>query len=449
VPGRLNIFQTMMVRWRALYPYTGVHVVRVPAPLERERLQAAIRAVLGRLGLTGFVFEPGRHRFRFEGGPATVGLRVLPEDDEPHRVLERTIEAELNTAFPRGGRMDPFRFFAIEAAGAFQFGLAYDHFIAAADSIVVLLADIVGEYVGAGADPGAIAAGADGAAAARPLRVYPATYRRLYMRYPVHFLRGLARLPAIASSCRRSFRPPTAARVDRHNGFACFRIEAAGFHVLRRAAAAWGVTLNDLFMAIVLHVLSPLAEERRRAPRRRELAVASIMNIRREFQPDARHTFGQFLSAFRVSHPVPPEATLERLARDVHAETTRIKRGKLYLHGLLALGLTGLAWRFLSEDQRDRYFPKNYPVWAGVTALNVNALWASATERFPSIEYLRAGSTGPLAPLVFTVTTLGDVLQVGVTYRSAAVPRETVDAVAAEFLRTIAMLPACFESQAS
>jgi len=451
--GRLNLFQAMMVRWRALYPYTAVHVVRVPAPLAHERLQADIRRLLEQLGLTGFVFAPQRRRFRFEGGPSTVALKVLPGGTDPGRALDRQIEAELNTAFPGGGRFEPFRFFAIDAGDAVHLGLAYDHFIAAADSIIVLLAEILEEHLGAGADR---RDGTDRDSAAprdrgvrRPLRVYPDTYTRLFMRYPGHLVRGLARLPAIASSCRRAFRPPTAGGGDRRNGFVRFRIDPAGGRAMSRAAAAWGVTLNDLFMAILLQVLSPLAEARRRAPRRRELAVASIMNIRGEYQPDARHTFGQFLGALRVSHPVPADATLRDLARDVHAETAQIKGGKLYLHNLLALGLSGLVWRFLSDDQRDRFYPKNYPVWAGVTSLNVNPLWASATERLPSIEYLRIASTGPLAPLVFSITTLGEVLQVAITYRSAAVERETVDAVAAAFLRTIATLPACPESQAS
>ncbi len=439
--GRLNIFQAMMVRWRTLHPYLAVHVVRVPAPLERERLEAEIRRLLEQLGLTGFVFSPDRRRFRFDRGPATAALTVLPGGADPRRALDRHIEAELNAPFPAGGRSEPFRFFAIEAEGAFHLGLAYDHFIAAADSVVVLLAELVEEYAGSSASRGA-AAGRH-PAIDRPLDVYPDTYARLFPRFPGCFVRGLADLPAMAASCRRSFRPPTAAGGGRHNGFESFRIDPPGFRAMSRAAAAWDVTLNDLFMAIVLQALSPLAAERRRAPRRTQLAIASIMNIRGEYQPDARHTFGQFLSSFRIAHAVPPEVALRDLARDVHAETARIKRGKLYLQSLLALVVPALAWPFLSDDQRDRFFAKHYALWAGVSAVNVNPLWARAAERFPSIEYLRAVSTGPLAPLVFAITTLGETLQVGVSFRSAAVSREAVGTVAGRFLRTIATLPAC------
>lgn len=438
--GRLNLFQAMMLRWRGLHPYTGVHVVRVPMRLERDRLETGIRGVLERRGLTGFELSPARRTYRYGGGASATEVATLPGGSDPSDVLARAIESALNTAFPAAGRIDPFRFFAVDAGDAFHLGLAYDHFIAAADSIVALLAEIVEGYAGAPA----AAPGPGGA-----LDRYPPTYWRLFLRHPVKLARGLAHLPAMAASCRRSFRPPTAGGGGRHNGFAAFRVDPPGFRAMRRAAAAWGVTLNDLFMALLLASLAPLAEARERAPRRRELGIASIMNIRGDYQPDAQRTFGQFLGAMRVSHPVPPGATLEAIARDVHAETERVKRGKLYLPGLLALGATGLVWPLLSDDRRDRFLPKNYPVWAGLTTLNVNLLWTRAAERFPGIEYLRAGSTGPLAPFVFAITTVGEVLHVGISYRSAAVPREAVDGVAAEFVRKISALSTCAPGQGS
>ena len=65
--GRLNLFQRMMLRWRALHPYNPVHVVRVPAALDAERLRACIGRRLERAGLTGFEVL-GERRFRYAGG---------------------------------------------------------------------------------------------------------------------------------------------------------------------------------------------------------------------------------------------------------------------------------------------------------------------------------------------------------------------------------------------
>ena len=65
------------------------------------------------------------------------------------------------------------------------------------------------------------------------------------------------------------------------------------------------MTQNDLMIAMLMQALSPLTDARHRERRRNELAIASIMNLRREFDYGSAAAFGQFLSSFRVSHRVP------------------------------------------------------------------------------------------------------------------------------------------------
>src|SRR4051812_42783585 len=111
--GRLNLFQRSMLRWRHLYPYSAVHVVRVAQPLEPSRLSAVIGGQLAALGLTGFALDVARGRFQYNGGPAEVALAIHPGGAAPPDVVARTIELELNTPFVRDGAMNPFRFFAV------------------------------------------------------------------------------------------------------------------------------------------------------------------------------------------------------------------------------------------------------------------------------------------------------------------------------------------------
>lgn len=427
--GRLNLFQRMMLRWSDLHPYSGVHVVHLDRPLP-ERLAERIAGVLEGHGLTGLVLDPRRRRFRYESGPAEVVLEILPGGSDPLAVVCSEVERQLNAPFPHAHRSNPFRFFAVVAPDSFHLGLAYDHFIAGGDAIALLLKDIAAACTAA-VPP------STGGPAPDP---YPRTYRGLLARHPVAFAKGLFRLPELIATSRRSFRPRYRGD-DAHNGFACFRVGPTQFEALRRAGKAWGVTLNDVFLASLLLALSPLAAERRHGHRRRELAVASIVNTRADFGVDPRATFGQFLASFRVAHPVPEGIGLQELAQDVHAETARAKREKLYLQTILALGLSGLIWPFLSVRRRGGFFAKYYPAWGGVTALNVTDLWSkSAADGTQALEYLRAGSTGPLCPLVFAVTTARDTLHVGVSYRTAAFSRATVDDVTAEFIRCIGSL---------
>jgi hypothetical protein len=428
--GRLNLFQRMMLRWRELHPYNPVHVIRIPAPLDRERLRACIDRHLEALGLTGLVVDLKRWRFRYDGGPANVELSVRAAAGDPMGVLAAEIEREFNTRFPAAPNATPFRCVAVDAGGEFHLALAYDHFVAGGDSIAVLLKEIAERYIG----------GAPAGAASQPLELYPTTYRSLLLRHPLWILRGLGGLPRVVASARRSFRPRYARADDQYNAFKCFSLGPTALNRLRGAGRAWGVTFNDLLMASVLQALAPLTAERTRQPRRRELAVASIVNIREDFGSAARAALSPFLASFRVSHPVPAGIGLRELVQAVHAETARMRAMRLDLLSLLALGVSALMWPFLSPHQRARFFAKYHPAWAGVTALNVNALWGTGDSREAPFDYLRAVPTGPLCPMVFAVTTVKDVLHVGVSYRTAAFSRAAIDGVASEFVRCIESL---------
>ncbi len=419
-----------MLRWSDLHPYSGVHVVKIPHPLVEQQLAETIARQLEAYGLTGLVVDAEGRRFRYEGGPAQVVIEFLAGAQDPFAVVCSAIERELNAPFPHQSRTNPFRFFAVSAEDSFHLGIAYDHFIAGGDSIAQLLKGITD---------------ACSATHRREFRdpapdLYPPTYRGLIVRHPVAFLRGLFGMPHLVALGRRSFRPRY--RNDEpHNAFAYAKLGSSQLAALRRAGKAWGVTINDLFLASLLQALSPLATGRRFERRRRELAVASIVNARGDFGADPRRTFGQFLASFRVAHPVPEGIGLRELVQYVHAETTRIKRHKLYLQTIVALSLSSLMWRFLSVRHRQRFFAKHYASWGGVTPLNVDALWAmSGADAVQPPDYIRAVSTGPLCPLVLAVTTARNTLHIGVSFRTAAFSRADIDSVIAGFERCIESL---------
>ena len=419
--GRLNLFQEAMLRWREIHPYSAVHAIRIDQPLDAERLSSVIDGRLEALGLTGLTLDFAHARFEYTGGAAHSMLAVHAGGAEPMQVLQREIERELNTPFPHQGPLVPFRFFAIEADAYFHLAITYDHFIAAGDSIVVLLEGMVSAYRGGGTT------------LARPLQRYPATCRRLFRHHPRAALRGMCRVREMVASCRRSVRPRYPGGPDPRNGFVYCRVAPPEFAALIRTTKAWGVTVNDLLMAILLQVLEPLAGNRPSKERRHEIALASIVNLRHEFGYDDT-TFGQFLSSFRVSHPLPAGIPLQQLARDIHSETARIKSERLYLQSLLAIGANNVLWRLLSPRQRLGFYTKNYPAWAAITMVNVDALWSEAAATTTPSEYLRAVSTGPLAPLVVAVTTSAGVLHAGISYRTAAHSPAVIAKLAAGFV---------------
>ena len=425
-PGRLNLFQSTMLDWRAVHPYNAVHAVSIERAFDAKQLASAIERELIDSGLTGLELDSKHKRYAWRGGPAHVDVETIAAGADWQASLAQAFERQLNAPFAQDGAIDPFRFFAMPLDDAFFLGLAYDHFIAGGDSIVVLLNAITRRYAG---EPVRTA----------PLRVHPPTHLRLFLRDPLRFVRGLARTPGLVASCRRTVRPRYRTIDDGYNGFALFRLGATRYRALRDAAHGWGVTLNDALMALLLLAQDAVLGPRDTGKRRHELAVASIINLRAAHHDDPHATFGQYLGSFRVSHPVPSGITLYELARDVHAATARVKREKLYLTTLFAMAVDRAIGRFQTREQRIGIYAKSYPVGAGVSSINVDALWVNAGDKGSGIEdrgsgmgdsgsgpaartptYIRGVPTGPLSPIVLAVTTCAGELWGGISYRTSA-----------------------------
>ena len=171
---------------------------------------------------------------------------------------------------------------------------------------------------------------------------------------------------------------------------------------------------------MLLCSLSPEVKERLTARRRKEIAIASVINIRDEVAPGPEQVFGQFLSSFLVSHPVPPATTLEALARDVHAQTRRVKRRKLYLQTLYLLACGGLAWRFMTPGAAQADVRQELSGLGRHDDAQRRRDLGRRTGVRQVLHYLRAGSTGPFSPLVMTPASVGDCLHIGVSYRTSA-----------------------------
>ena len=129
------------------------------------------------------------------------------------------------------------------------------------------------------------------------------------------------------SAIRPHFRDPS----DGTNGYAHALVTPERYASLRAAAKGLGVTTNDLLLALLVHAVMPIAACRHHTGRRRQIALASIVNVRGDYQPPATEVFGQFLSSFRIVHPFVEGRPIADTARDVFRQTRRAKDAKLYL----------------------------------------------------------------------------------------------------------------------
>ncbi len=424
-----------MLLWNETHPYNAVHVVRIPRELAAARLIDSIHLRLESYGLTGLVINRERGTLQYRGGPAHCEIRIVKTKESPEAALRSEIEAELNRNFLTDGplkqlpeRISPLRFFVLREEGAFYLGLVYFHFISDAVPIVFLLESIAATYTG----------GDSPCLSSRP-DLSPGTYRDLFRISPKIFLGWLVTLPSLIRTLRTSFRSRYGDMNDHSIGFSFFSLGPSQFNALEKAGKRWGVTLNDIFLALLLKSLSPLASERVREPRRKSIAIASIVNARRDLAPHLRKTFGLFLGSFIVSHAVPEDISIQELAKDIHSQTLRIKRHKLYLRTVVELSLAHTLIPLLSPVRQKKFFPKYYPLWGGITNLNLNSLLKQKEEK-SSIDYFRAVSTGPVSPLVFSITTVKDILNIGVSFKKSVFSGTEIDGIVAEFSNSLSAL---------
>ena len=68
--------------------------------------------------------------------------------------------------------------------------------------------------------------------------------------------------------------------------------------------------------------------------------------------------------------------------------------------------------------------------------MNMNLLWKQNEGEKP-IDYFRAVSTGPVTPLVLSITTVEDRVNVGLTYNTGVFTEQDVAVITADLLHPI------------
>jgi NRPS condensation-like uncharacterized protein len=447
---RLNSFQKSMVQWDQMHPYNAVHVVQMRGAPDLHRLRASISAAVNRRGLARltldgeqltFAHEAGpeeqehdqdqeqeqqqehdeRLTFRHEAGPADCDLQIVAGREGARAALATEMERQLNLRFDHEQPFNPFRFLVAPAGDSFFLGVVYFHPVADAESVVGLLHEIATRYTqeagsGVGAD----------------VDLYPSSRGHLLGRHPLMAARRCLALPAKIRRLRQSHRPNYRDADNMANGFQCDALQADELRLLLDGAKSWRVTVNDLLLALLMKGLSPAAAGRFRERRRRNISLGCIVNLRHDLGLENPPAFGVFLGSFTVSHEAPEEISLRQLAEEIRDQTAAIKRHKSYLGTPLELGLARRVMRFFSPRRQRKFYAKNYPLWGGITNMNLHSLW-KAEGGYAPLDYFRGVSTGPVTPLVLSATTVGERMNLGWSYRTTVFSKDDLDRLQARF----------------
>jgi hypothetical protein len=424
VPGRLNAFQRTMLEWNSWHPYNAVHVVRMPGTPNPERLKRSIDQTLEARGLTGLNLDVHRASYLYDGGAGDYQLHSLSIAESEFASLAAELQRQLNLPFVQSAPFTPFRFFVAAAEESFFLGLAYLHAVADAESIVLLLKDIVESYSGKNLHR------------CRPV-LGPGS--NAFFSHPGAFARKLASLPSLVRDLRKSSKPHYRNTNDLSNGFTFFSLAPANLRRLLDAASAFHITVNDLLLALLMKSCSMLAPARLRTGRRRNISLGCIVNSRKDQQAGVQAAFGLALGSFVVTHAAPEQLPLMDLAKEIGRQTLAIKRKKLYLATSLELSFGRIMFSFFSTEDRKKIYQKHYPLWGGLTNMNINSLWQQR-DGAGHIDYLRAVSTGPVTPLVLSFTTAGKVANIGISYRPTVYSSDEIERFRRSFIEALAGL---------
>jgi hypothetical protein len=134
-----------------------------------------------------------------------------------------------------------------------------------------------------------------------------------------------------------------------------------------------------------------------------------------------------------VTHAVPQGISLRDLARDIGADTRRIKKERLSLGAALTFRASRFMLSRLPLEKQRNFYRKSYPVWGSITNFRVDDLCNTrgATE---VIDYLRAVSAGPAMPFVISITGIAGRLNLGISSKPNVIGADKMDGVIQRFV---------------
>ena len=421
---RLNSYQKTMLQWDSLHPYNSAHVLRIDEPLEFEKLRKSVNAVMQTHGLADLSLDRNRRTYRYHAGPAQYEIKLIADED-PRAALVLEIERQLNLPFPDSERFQPFRFFALPEVDGFYFGLVFFHVIADGETVVILMRDIYEVYMGGQVEK------------IQTFDLYPGRYDGLF-RHPMLLLRKLFTLRSHIGKMSTSCRVPYSENDDRNVRVTFLSLKCEKLDRLLETAKALGVTVNDLLLALMMKCLAPICEEHKR-PRRGKISIGCVVNTRNDLGLTNRRNFGLFLGGFVTTHTIPTHIGLEELVKDISRQALAVKKRRLYLATSMEMAVGRFMYSLYSTKRKKKFYQKFYPLWGGISNMNLNPLWSRQPSANP-IDYLRAVSTDPMNHLVLSVTTVGSVMNIGMSSRSTVLSPAQIEGLKTCFLESLEQL---------
>lgn len=417
--ARLNVFQQLTRQWDSIHPYNAAQAMKLEGAPETDRLSSTYEATLGELGLGSAEVRGGRFRWH-----------RLPLDHRPNLAVpdgttfSEWMSKELNRPFADGSV--PFRPFVISEDGNHYAGVAYHHWAADSYSIRLLLHEWFLRIF----EPTE--------ARRAPLRVATQGYWKLFGPGQAGWKldEGILGVFRWSARFRRARRIEPSASKDLQSHFSLHHAPVGLIQSIARACRQNGITVNDVFLATMAEVCDRFVPTQRNG-KRPDLGLGTIVDLRSKSRQRMEDQFGLFLGFTSVFCRQDDLKDWNRLLARVHQQNAMQKQACAAESSMVRMA-SGLAVaRIIKKRQLIEFYRKRLALTAGISNVNLNRDWPRHHHPAPLLDYVRVSPAGPMMPVVFTPTTLGNQLNIGLTCRKSVVSEALATRMIEAFLRRL------------
>ena len=402
-----NAFQQLMLQWERLAPYNAAQYATLVDDIDLDTARAAWRDASIALGLQQLGQSPD------------AVVNCVSES------IEAFVTRELNRPFVASE--SPLRPFVHRASsGCTSVGLFYRHAVADSASIRLLMRAWIERLLVLDLD----------SAGRRHLHLLRDDGVRLFdPRRRWSILGELAADISRVSRSKRIRRLPATADPTSEVAWRRVEMPAGSVARLRALAKCEGVRVHDLFVAAAAMACDGRVPDEG-LELRGDLGIGTIADVRPFDRPPDRH-FGLMLGFLQTVWRRRDLSQWPRVLA-IAAGQSRIARERCLAEASVLRLLTAI--RFNAHSSRQdlaNFYRKRCPLAAGISNVNLHRGWPATLHPNPIRAYTRVSPLGPMLPLVFTPTTLGDSLHLGVTHRTSVVSEADVDAIVDAFVRRL------------
>jgi NRPS condensation-like uncharacterized protein len=194
---------------------------------------------------------------------------------------------------------------------------------------------------------------------------------------------------------------------------------------LHEFAQSLGATVHDVFLAALARSLVRVLPRRNRRGGQPEIALGTIVNTRPYAVEDLGESLGAYLSNFVVRCQPEESVGLAELVERIASFTGPIKRRGGYFDAVLLMRVASALWPWVRQSTRPHFMRRAMPMTGGISNVRLKDDWTKKAGD-QVLGYSRGVSTGPMLPLVLSPTTVGEEMNLGISYRVTGFTREKI-----------------------